>query len=101
MSTSRGVDRGSLAIHEFRAVHPASEVFLNQVKLATAINKLCARVEGHNHFAGTNQVAKISIRVGIRIFNIARDLGFVGGQCHAFGLSLLEEQDLRLLHKLR
>lgn len=63
--------------------------------------KLWARVVGHSHLAGVNQAVGTSIRVGMRIFSIVGDLGFVGGLFRVFGQWQLEGQGLRLPHMLR
>jgi len=68
--TRRGVDKGSVAIYWLREVQPVSDRLSSQVRLASAIMRLWARVVGHSHFAGTIQVVGTSISVGIRIFSI-------------------------------
>lgn len=75
-----------MAIYELRAVHPVSVVLLSQVRLAKAINMLWVRVVGHSHLLEVNHVVGRRKRVGIRIFSIVGDLGFVGGLSRAFGL---------------
>lgn len=71
MSTSRGVDRGSVAMYRLRVDHPSSDEFFNQLKLARAIIRLWAKVVGHNHLGGVSQVVGTSISVGSKIFSIA------------------------------
>lgn len=68
--TRRGVDKPSVARYRLRVVHPVSEVFFNQVKLAVAISRLWRRLEGHNHLLGVSHVVGIISRVGMRIISI-------------------------------
>lgn len=68
--TRRGVDNGSVAMYRFSEVHPVSERLSSQVRLASAITRLWARVVGHSHFEGTIHVVGTSINVGMRIFSI-------------------------------
>lgn len=51
-------------------LHPVSDIFFNQDRLAVAIKRLWRRVVGHSHFLGATHVTGISIRVGTRIFSI-------------------------------
>jgi len=50
-----------------------------------AIRRLLVEVVSHNHFLCVNQVIKNNIIVGIKIFNIVEDLGFVNYQTHVIG----------------
>lgn len=68
--TRRGDDKGSVAIWGVKKAHPVSAVFLNQVKLARAISRLCSRADGQSHLAGVAQIVGTSIRVGVRTINI-------------------------------
>lgn len=70
MRTRRGVDKGSVAMYRFNEVQPVSDRLSNQVRLASAIIRLWARVVGQSHLGDTNQVVGTSISVGIRIFSI-------------------------------
>lgn len=36
----------------------------------------------HSHFGADSQIVGKSMIVGIRIFSIVKDLGFVGGRTH-------------------
>lgn len=65
------MERVSVARYVLVVVHPVSDMFLNQQRLAVAIKRLCSRVVGQSHFFGAIQVVGISISVGIKIFNIA------------------------------
>lgn len=56
---------------------------------------------GHNHLAGVSQAVGISIRVGMRIFNIVGGLSFLGGRSHGYGRLLLAVLGPRLLHRPR
>lgn len=47
--TRRGVERVSVARYELSDVHPVSERFFSQVRLARAIRRLCVNVVGHSH----------------------------------------------------
>lgn len=67
-------------------VHPVSEMFFNQWRLAVAISKLCKRVADHSHFLGAAQIVGTSIKVGIKIFSIVKGLGLVAGLCRGCGL---------------
>lgn len=71
--TRRGVDKGSVAIYRLSEAQPVSDRLSSQVRLASAMIRLCARVEGHNHFGLTNQAVGTSMSVGIRIFSIVGD----------------------------
>lgn len=82
--TKRGAERGSVAAYKFREVQPVSDIFLSQVRLASAIVRLWRRVVGHSHLAGVIQAVGMSIMVGIKIFNIGGGLGFVGGQYRGY-----------------
>lgn len=79
------MDRGSVAIHRLRVDQPVSVKFSSQVRLANAITRLCARVAGHSHLAGTAQAVGTSISVGIKIFSIAGGSGFVVGLFRGYG----------------
>lgn len=85
VSTNRGVDSGSVARYELEAAHPVSDVHLNQVKLISAISRLCAVVIDHNHLGDTNQIVGNSIIVGINTFSIVIDLSFVVGRFRGCG----------------
>lgn len=99
--TRSGVDKGSAAIYRLREVQPVSDRLSNQVRLASAIIRLWARVVGHSHFRGVNHVVGTSMSVGIRIFSIVGDLGFVGGRFRGCVRWLPIGLGLHLLHKLR
>lgn len=101
MSTSRGVERGSVAMYRLSEDQPVSDRFFNQVRLTSAITRLCISVVGHSHLAGVNQVVGTSIRVGIRIFNIVGGLGFEGGLIHECGKWLLVKPVRHLLRRLK
>lgn len=73
MRTSRGVDRGSVAMNEFRVDQPVSMACFSHERLISAISMLWPSVVGHSHLAGVNQVVGTSIKVGRRIFNTAVD----------------------------
>jgi len=79
VSTKRGVDKGSVAKIGLRLVHPDSATLVSHERLKREITRLCPRVTGHSHLGGAIQVVGISIRVGIKIFNIAGGLGFGAG----------------------
>lgn len=68
--TSRGVDRGSVAINRFRVDQPVSNAYFSHERLISAINMLWARVVGQSHLAGVNQAVGTSIKVGMRTFSI-------------------------------
>ena len=57
-------------MYTLREDQPVSDKFSSQVRLASAMMRLWARVVGHNHFDGTIQVVGTSISVGMRIFSI-------------------------------
>merc|ERR1712035_236994 len=99
--TKRGVDRGSVAIYGLRQDQPVSERFFSQVRLASAITRLCRSAVGHNHLAETSQVVGTSMRVGIRIFSIVEGLGFGGDRCRGFERWLLVGRALHLLRRLK
>lgn len=83
------------------ADHPVSDGQFSQLKLRSAMIKLCAVVAVHSHFCGDSQIVGNSIRVGISTFSIVEDLGFEGGRCREYELSLLIALVLHLLHMLR
>lgn len=83
--TSRGVDSGSVAIHELSEDHPVSEMFFNHDKLTKEMQKLCVKVVGHNQVGLVSQAVGISISVGIKIISIVVSLGFVGDRSHGCG----------------
>lgn len=60
--------------------------------------RLCIRVVDHNHLLGVNQIVGISIRVGIRTFNIVVSLGSVIGRFHGFVRLRPEVRGLHLPH---
>ena len=84
-----------------RQDQPVSDVFFNQVRLASAMIRLWDRAADHNHLAGVSQAVGRSMRVGIKIFSIVGGLGFEGGLSHVCGLWLPVRQALRLPRKLR
>jgi len=86
--TSKGVDKGSVAISGLISDQPVSELFINQWRLISAMIRLWPRDEGHNHLGRDSQIVGNSIRVGRRTFSIGEGSGFAGGRCRACGLLL-------------
>lgn len=68
--TSRGVDRGSVAIYKLVVVQPVSKDHLIKVKLIRAITRLWVVMLVHNHLGEESQIVGNSMMVGIRIFSI-------------------------------
>lgn len=73
----------------------------SQRRLANAMIRLWARVEGQSHFDGTSQVVGTSISVGRRIFSIVIGLGFAVDRSRECELWLLKVPAPRLLRKRR
>jgi len=71
--TSRGVDRGSVAMRGFIRDQPVSDVCMSQCKLASAIMRLWPKEDVQTHLKGVSQIVGKSMRVGIRIFSIGVD----------------------------
>lgn len=80
--------------------HPVPRGHLSHDKLVRAMIRLCVRVVGHSHFMGVSQIVGMSMMVGIRVFNIGEDLGFVDGLFHGYGRRQQGGQDLCLLRRL-
>ena len=84
-----------------RCVHPASREVFSQGRLSAAIRRLLVVVVCQSHFLGHIHASGISARVGIRIFSIAKGLGFLGGQTRGSVRWQREARGLRLLHRLK
>lgn len=82
MRTSRGVDRGSVAMWRLRDDQPVSAGLISQLRLIRAIIRLYARVVDQSCLRGIVQVVATRRIVGIRIFSIVVSLGFLSGRCH-------------------
>lgn len=101
VSTSRGVDRGSVPKYELEEAQPVSKGHLIQVRLVRAIVRLWKVIMVQSHFGGDSQIVGNSMIVGIRIFSIVVSLGLVGGLFREFGLWQLVRLVLLQLHRLR
>lgn len=101
VSTSRGVDKGSVPRYELEEVQPVSKGHLIQVRLIRAMARLWKVVMVQSHFGEESQIVGNSIIVGIRIFSIVVGLRLVGGLSRGFGLWRLVRLVLLQLHRLR
>ena len=70
MRTSRGVDKGSVAMYWLRQVHPVSAGIFSHEKLITAIIRLYMSVVAHSFLWGVSQATGRSIIVGNKTFSI-------------------------------
>lgn len=87
----RGVDRGSVAIYEFDEDHPVSVSHFIQLKLTSAIVRLCDEVVIQSHFLLISHAVGIIMIVGIRTFSIVTGSGLLSGLFREFVMWLPEE----------
>lgn len=94
-----GVEKGSVAMKEFRQVHPTSSELLINERLITAIKRLEVSVISHSVLIGANQIVGKSVMVGIKIFSIVEGLWLVSGRIRGCGRLLQVRLALCLLHR--
>ena len=73
-----------MPISGLRCAHPVSKEVFSQGRLNAAINRLLVVVVCQSHFLGQVHESGISAKVGMRIFSIVGDLGFLGDQIRGF-----------------